>query len=76
MENNERAVRDAAAALSKAITEAVAAGYRIAWPSNAAGLDTIAISETAAVKRLDPKPHAASPRQPPVASKPSDTSSP
>jgi hypothetical protein len=51
MANNEQAVRDAAAALKKAITEAKAAGYRIHWPSNADGLDTIAISETSAVKQ-------------------------
>jgi hypothetical protein len=49
--NNEQAVRDAAVVLSAAITEAVAAGYRVAWPNNAAGLDTIAISETGAVKQ-------------------------
>jgi hypothetical protein len=46
--NNETVVREAAKALRKAIDEATAAGYRIAWPSNVAGLDTIAISETAA----------------------------
>jgi hypothetical protein len=55
MADNEKAVRDAAAALKTAINEAVTAGYRIDWPSNAAGLDTIAISETAAVKRDAPK---------------------
>jgi hypothetical protein len=53
--NNEQAVRDAALALSKAITEATTAGYRIAWPSNVAGLDTIAISETGAVKQQQPE---------------------
>jgi hypothetical protein len=48
--NNEQAVRDAARSLKTAIDEATAAGYRISWPSNVAGLDTIAISETGAVK--------------------------
>lgn len=60
MANNEQAVRDAASALNTAITEAVAVGYRIAWPSNAAGLDTIAISETAAVKQPEPESKPAS----------------
>lgn len=49
MANHEQAVRDAAAALGTALTEATAAGYRIHWPSNAAGLDAIAISETGRV---------------------------
>jgi hypothetical protein len=53
MANNEQAVRDAAAAFKKAITEAKAAGYRIHWPGNAAGLDTIAVSETGAVKQSE-----------------------
>jgi hypothetical protein len=56
MANIEQAVRDAAAALSTAITEAVAAGYRVAWPSNPTGLDTIAISETGAVNQPEPEP--------------------
>jgi hypothetical protein len=46
MTNHEQAVRDAAIELKTAITEAVGAGYRIAWPSNPAGLDAIAVSET------------------------------
>lgn len=51
MVNKEQAVRDAAATLKTAIAEAAAAGYRIDWPGNVAGLDTIAISETGAVKQ-------------------------
>jgi hypothetical protein len=60
MADNERSVREAASALKQAITEAVTAGYRIDWPSNVAGLDTIAISETGAVKQpaAAPKPSA------------------
>lgn len=60
MANNEQAVRDAAVALKRAIVEAVAAGYRIDWPNNAAGLDTIAISETGVVKQPEPEPKPAS----------------
>lgn len=44
--NAEKAVRDAAAALFDAITKAEAAGLRVDLPSNAAGLQSIAISET------------------------------
>lgn len=62
----EKAVRDAAANLHKAISEATAAGYRIYWPGSADGLPGIAISETAKVKlaapvvapKVDPTPEA------------------
>lgn len=47
--NHETTVREAALALKKAINEADAAGYRIAWPGNAASLEHIAISETGRV---------------------------
>jgi hypothetical protein len=56
MASNEQAVRDAAAAFKMAIVEATAAGYRVDWSGNLAGLDTIAISETGAVKRAEPEP--------------------
>jgi hypothetical protein len=45
----EQDVRDAAEALRTAILDAQAAGYKVNWPANAAGLETIEISETAAV---------------------------
>jgi hypothetical protein len=64
MANNEQAVRDAAAALKTAITEAVAAGYRVEWPSNVAGLDTIAISETGKMKQPEPVVQAIAPSRP------------
>jgi hypothetical protein len=48
----EQKVREAAVALKTAIAEAVSAGYRV---TGIAGLDTIAISETGAVKRPDPE---------------------
>jgi hypothetical protein len=48
MATKEQAVRDAAGALKSAIAEATAAGYRVAWPANADGLDSIAVSATAA----------------------------
>lgn len=54
MATNEQAVRDAALALRDAIADAVAAGYRIDWPSNAAGLDKIAISETGRIGQSVP----------------------
>jgi hypothetical protein len=53
MTNHEQAVRDAAAALKTAIADATLAGYRIEWPSNAAALDLIAISETSAVQAAE-----------------------
>lgn len=46
------AVREAAQALRAAIGEAEAAGYRVAWPSTAGGLGSIAVSETARVAEL------------------------
>lgn len=46
MKAKEKAVRDAAVALSVAIAEARAAGYVVAWPSRSEGLDAIEISET------------------------------
>jgi hypothetical protein len=52
--NHEQDVRQAALGLKQAIDGAAGAGYRINWPSNVAGLDTIAISETAAVKQPEP----------------------
>ncbi len=42
----EKAVRVAASALDKAISDAREAGYSVAWPSTVAGLNTIQISET------------------------------
>lgn len=50
MASKEHAVRDAAAALAKAIAEATAEGYRVDWPASAAGLGAIAISATGKVK--------------------------
>lgn len=50
----EKNVRDAAAALKKAIDEARAAGYRIDWPANSDGLVPIPISETAKVRAPEP----------------------
>lgn len=50
MASSEHAVREAAAKLHKAIAAAESEGYRVTWPSNAAGLVGIAISETAKVK--------------------------
>jgi capsular polysaccharide biosynthesis protein len=49
MASSEQAVRDAAAELHAAILDAEADGYRIAWPTSAAGLPEIAISETGRV---------------------------
>lgn len=43
-------VRAAAAALQEAIEAAVAAGYRVDWPAQAADLSRIAISETGRVQ--------------------------
>lgn len=63
----EHAVRDAAAKLQDAIAAARAEGYRIDWPANAAGLSSIAISETAKVAAaapaapVDPEPTPAAP---------------
>lgn len=59
MADNEQAVRDAAAALKTAIIKATASGYRVDWPGNLAGLDTIAISETGAAKQPEPEPQPA-----------------
>lgn len=52
--SDEQTVREAALALQNAIADAVAAGYRVEWPGNAAGLNTIAISETAKVVPAEP----------------------
>lgn len=46
MTNPETAVREAATALHQAITAAEAAGLKVSWPYNAAGLPAIAISDT------------------------------
>lgn len=51
MANHEQAVRDAAVALKKAITEAEAAGYRVNLPAQAGDLDKVAISETSKVAK-------------------------
>jgi hypothetical protein len=47
MKKHEKAVRDAAAALHEAITDARAAGLVVGWPLRVDGLTTMAISETA-----------------------------
>jgi len=47
--STENAVREAAAALYDAIVAAQDEGYRVEWPANAAGLQSIAVSETAKV---------------------------
>jgi hypothetical protein len=49
MADLENAVRDAAAKLHEAVKAATDAGYRVEWPTNAAGLPAIAVSETAKV---------------------------
>lgn len=49
MSDHEKTVREAALALQTAIADAIADGYRVDWPTNAAGLDRIAISETSKV---------------------------
>jgi hypothetical protein len=54
--DKEQAVRDAALALQSAIADAVAAGYRVNWPGNAADLDKIEISATGKVVDELPKP--------------------
>jgi hypothetical protein len=72
--SSESAVREAATNLFAAITAAENDGYRIAWPSSAAGLPGIAISETGAVKRPDPKP--AAPARHPASPKPGGGASP
>lgn len=42
----DQVVRDTAVMLADAIAAAVAEGYRVDWPSNAAGLPSIAVSAT------------------------------
>lgn len=51
--SSEHAVREAATQLQAAITAAEKDGYRIGWPSSAAGLAAIAISETGRVMPTD-----------------------
>lgn len=50
MSPTEHNVRESAASLLRAITEAEAGGFRIAWPASAAGLSSIGISETGKVQ--------------------------
>lgn len=50
--SSEHAVREAATQLQAAITAAEKDGYRIGWPSSAAGLAAIAISETGKVAQV------------------------
>lgn len=52
----ESVVRKAANDLHDAIVAAQDAGYRVEFPGSVAGLKSIAISETAAVKKLPPVP--------------------
>ena len=47
-------VRQAARALAAAIVDAEAAGYRVSWPANPAGLVGIGISETSRVVAAAP----------------------
>lgn len=49
MTSSENAVRDAAVQLHDAIVAAQADGYRVDWPATPAGLQSIAVSETAKV---------------------------
>lgn len=51
MASSETAVRDAATKLHAAILTAQEEGYRVDWPSAAAGLLAIAISETGNMKQ-------------------------
>jgi hypothetical protein len=61
--NEDKAVREAGLAFKSAIDDAVASGYRVNWPGNAAALDKIEISSSANVAEqleklpqpLDPK---------------------
>lgn len=56
MKAAEKAIRDAAAALSKAIKDGEPLGLHVAWPLRADGLDTIEISETAAAQTTTAAP--------------------
>lgn len=56
----EKEVRAAAIKLGEVIAAAEKAGYRVQWPSSAAGLAAIAISETARVVQPPPIPAAKS----------------
>lgn len=60
MSTKEKAVRDAAVALHKAISDAKSAGLAVLWPSSPEGLAGIAISETGEVKADEPKKQPAS----------------
>lgn len=59
MSNPERALREAASAFKAAHDAAVQAGYKVSWPSSASGLDSLSISETAAVSQPAEMPPAA-----------------
>lgn len=58
MNTREKAVREAAAALSIAIADARSAGLHVQWPHSPEGLNAIAISETkkATVTNIDGSP--------------------
>ena len=57
MTKHEKAIREAAEALSTAIKAARKDGFHVQWPAKADGLDAIVISATA--KAADPAPSTA-----------------
>lgn len=63
MSAKETAVRDAARKLHDAIKDATSAGLVVSWPSGVAGLQSIAISETAKAPAAAPaRPAPAKPK--------------
>lgn len=54
MSTKDKTVRDAAAKLHEAITEAKADGYAVTWPATIEGLKNIAVSATGKVKTEAP----------------------
>lgn len=62
--NEDKAVRDAALVFQTAIADALAAGYRVNWPGNAAALDKMEISASgSAADRLEKLPQPVDPKR-------------
>jgi hypothetical protein len=56
MTASEKNIRTAAARLAEAILEGREAGLTVSWPVDAAGLTSLAISQTGKGKKAAPKP--------------------
>lgn len=62
--NEDKAVREAALVFQTTIADAIAAGYRVNWPGNAAALDKMEISSSAnAAEQLEKLPQPVDPKR-------------